>query len=239
MAPEWRVLLCLVFLDCIVVVKMAKKKLYLPVTAWSPLTFQAATHSTDVVIVLAWGYSLRVYSGFAVSLRKTGFVGDVKILGVEGAPRPDDEEAVRSWSSRWRIEFVTVRKMSLPTLERFGLFATICRDGGYSRCLVGDMRDVYFQTDPFVRLSHTYPGNTMPDLVLPLEVMPLGTCWNDGYPTCMGKRLMAGCFGSSVWQKHADKRLAEQPTICEHSLTPQHPFEPRPLSSGSRTPPPL
>ena len=111
-----------------------KKCCYTPATAWSPLTFEAAT-SSDVVIVLAWGYSLRVYSGFAVSLRKTGYAGDVKVLGVDGARQPDGAEAVRAWSSRWRVDFVTVRRMALPTLERFGLFATVCRDGGYRRCV--------------------------------------------------------------------------------------------------------
>jgi len=187
---------------------------HLLATAYSPLLLDAA-NSTDAVIVMGWGYRLTVYSGFAVSLRRTGFAGDVLILGLENAQRPDNAEKVRAWSSRWRVSFVPVPKMAYPTLERFGMFATACRDGGYRRCLVGDMRDVYFQTDPFERLTEAYPGSSLPDLVIPMEIMPVKTCWNNGYPTCVGKRLMETCFGgASLWKRHADKRLSEQPTLC-------------------------
>ena len=67
---------------------------HLLATAYSPLLLDAA-NSTDAVIVIGWGYRLTVYSGFAVSLRRTGFAGDVLILGLENAQRPDNAEKVR------------------------------------------------------------------------------------------------------------------------------------------------
>ena len=185
--------------------------------SWEPLSAKPAT-STDVVISMAWGYSLSVYSGYAVSLRRTGYGGDIKILGLAGAAWPDGLDAVEAWSARFSVDFVPIPKPALPTLERFGLFATVCRDGGYRRCIVGDMRDVFFQTNPFSRLSQVYGHHSLPDLVFPLEVMPVGTCFSNGFPTCMGRRLMGECFGSSVWQRHVNLSvggtLADQPTIC-------------------------
>ena len=146
--------------------------------------------ATDVLIAQSWGYTLDSYSAFIVSLRRTGFGGDIKIIGPLGALKP----GVAALCHQWRADLIDTVVTSLAT--RFVLYADECR--GYQRCLAADFRDVFFQANPF---DHLPPPGLMADLILSLEPWDIGGCrlgQHELIRSCFNARTLQTCFGAKA-----------------------------------------
>ena len=191
-------------------------------------SLRAAMPKKDLVLAEAWGYPLATYSSYIVSLRATGFEGDIKILGPQHAVSAN----IRRLCAAWRVELVDVPTPKKPLVERFGHFAEHCTTRRYRRCIATDFRDVFFQANPFDWLGGrpwATPDGAMPALVLPLEPFAIGTCDVGRHPitgeltrpgnvygTCVNQRAVQGCmtnYGLNL-PFAAFTALASQRVIC-------------------------
>jgi len=155
---------------------------------------QPAGRQTDVVISFTWGYAFAVHAAFVVSLRQSGYTGDVAIL----TPRSRVPREVASLYDAWRAQLIdTPIPRGRPSTERFVACATVCMR--YRRCLVADFRDTLFQTNPFASLPfpgayHPLRGTAhLPDLTVPLEPWTIGAC--DLNVSCINSMATRKCFG--------------------------------------------
>jgi len=146
------------------------------------------------VISFTWGYAFAVHAAFVVSLRQSGYTGDVAIL----TPRSRVPREVASLYDAWRAQLIdTPIPRGRPSTERFVACATVCMR--YRRCLVADFRDTLFQTNPFASLPfpgayHPLRGTAhLPDLTVPLEPWTIGAC--DLNVSCINSMATRKCFG--------------------------------------------
>ena len=79
----------------------------------------ALSYATDCVLAAAWRYPFASYSAFIVSLRATGFSGDIKVIG----PADSVDLEVRELSRVYRVDLIDVPKPTKPLVERFLWFA--------------------------------------------------------------------------------------------------------------------
>ena len=155
---------------------------------------------TDVVIAAAWNYPVASYAAFIVSLRRSGFGGDIAIYG------PTNNSAgVAELCRQWDASLVDAESAKLDGVTRFSLYARACRP--YQRCLATDFRDVVYQSDPFALLP---PPSRMPSLLLTLEPFKVGGCnlaSNDELKSCFTHRFVLACFGQRALRAIAERTV--------------------------------
>jgi len=133
------------------------------------------SEKVNAVLGYVHGYRWNDISGFVQSLRRTGYSGEICLIC--SAVAPDELEKFRahgvrveaspyacrkfknSWAKSWRVLRYfppLVRRLALPhlaqvTILRFLLYEQhFLREGSrYRRVLLSDVRDVWFQADPF------------------------------------------------------------------------------------------
>ena len=144
-----------------------------------------------LVLAEVWGYREAVYQLFILSLRNTGYDGDIKLLAPPNRTRPE----VMAWLDKVHVEVTPLDPSRWHSSDRFWQYSSLCSGGGYSWCLAADFRDVVFQSDPFehVRfLARTLPRAEMPDLILPAEYGRFVR--NDSFNAGM----LEACYGRGV-----------------------------------------
>uniref|UniRef100_A0A7S0RRN2 Uncharacterized protein n=1 Tax=Pyramimonas obovata TaxID=1411642 RepID=A0A7S0RRN2_9CHLO len=113
--------------------------------------------SPDFVIGLASGYKMGQVVGFVVSLRASGFKGSI-VLGVDGGTmRSKTGIPLKQLFAKHSVTYMDLGRMQLKQ------YAQVCRYVVYKewiehlvpangRVLVSDVRDVFFQANPFEAL---------------------------------------------------------------------------------------
>mmetsp|Transcript_23497 Transcript_23497/g.39367 ORF Transcript_23497/g.39367 Transcript_23497/m.39367 type:complete len:550 (+) Transcript_23497:243-1892(+) len=108
----------------------------------------------DFVLGLASGYAIGQVAGFVVSLRAVGYNGSI-VLGVDGGTmRSRAGIPLKRLFTKYTVKFVDLGNMQLKQ------YAQVCRYVVYKewieklvpengRVLISDVRDVYFQANPF------------------------------------------------------------------------------------------
>ena len=128
--------------------------------------------SSTMVMGLVWHYQLDVMSRFIDSLRRH-YSGDVLMLLPWKPPA-----GIRSAFAAARVTEVPVPPIGDIAVERFRDYARVCVEP-YQLCLASDVRDVFFQADPFASMlgvSDGRGGVASPDLLLSEEVLQIGEC---------------------------------------------------------------
>ena len=189
------------------------------------------TPARTLVIAEAFGYNVEVYRVFLLSLRQSGYRGDVSLLAPPNRTRPDAAALLR----RHGVSLVVERRSpARHNADRFETYAQLCSvRSPYRYCLAADFRDVVFQSDPFQELLQTTllqrqhgadvgrsaadgsgadgsgderRGAWLPDLILPLERRVVGT-------DPINRKVLHDCFGAA-----AAERLANRTVVCSGVL---------------------
>ena len=157
-----------------------------------------------LVIAEAFGYVIEVYRVFILSLRKSGYGGDVALIAPPNRTRPE----CAAFLADQRVTLVASQNHSARhNADRFLMYAELCARDRYRYCLAADFRDVIFQQNPFgAAVLAPLVGNAV-DLVLPLEPRMIGTDYVNAY------FIDRKCFGPRVLQQ-----LANLTVICSGVL---------------------
>lgn len=134
--------------------------------------FLPQPQSVTMVMGLVWRYELGVLSRFINSLRRH-HSGDVLMLLPSKPPA-----SIRSAFAAARVTEVPVSTIADTAVERFRDYARVCV-APYQLCLASDIRDVFFQADPFASilgLGDSSGGVAPPDLLLSEEELKIGEC---------------------------------------------------------------
>ncbi len=81
----------------------------------------------------------------------------------------------RAW--RFRLQLMVGRRLYPPTESRYLLFLRFLREQPYSRVLLTDVRDVLFQTDPFVDLPQQGLAVSIEPRQLSIATEPYNAFW--------------------------------------------------------------
>lgn len=132
--------------------------------------------SDRVILGVAVGYDAAQLKPFVMSLKETGYDGDLVFLISEAATKPDTRKTLESWGAEvlpfesWRFSKACVH------LARYDRYYEFLSDRPYERIMLTDTRDVVFQRDPF-GLDLPDPGDVAFFLEEPR--VPIGKCeWN-------------------------------------------------------------
>lgn len=167
--------------------------------------------SRTAVVAAARGYPWVRYATFVLSLRvRASYTGDIVLLG-ERATTPPDALALLE---AHRVSLIELRgatacaagAVQCPSvgIARFQQVAQVCRS--YELCLSTDMRDVFFQADPFASLVHAHGHAT--DLLLACEddTRPIGRSF-------FNKGWALKCFGPAWLAAHGKRCIVNSGAI--------------------------
>jgi len=149
----------------------------------------------DVILGLAAGYHFGDVRPFLASLRQSGFSGRCVLFVT---PTTREVERMRAAGAEV-VAFEpqgAIAPLSLNAYRYFLYLDFLRREGPLGRVLLTDVRDVLFQSDPFV-----HPWE--PGLCATLEDrrMTIGTC-------PFARRWISGHLGQAAWEAIADRPIS-------------------------------
>ena len=157
------------------------------------------TPARTLVIAEAFGYNVEVYRVFLLSLRQSGYRGDVSLLAPPNRTRPDAAALLR----RHGVSLVVERRSpARHNADRFETYAQLCSvRSPYRYCLAADFRDVFFQADPFASVPRPLPG-----LMLTMEELTIGNCTHNSAWIRRG------------WGPEVLQRIGHRPALCSGTV---------------------
>lgn len=152
------------------------------------------TPSDEVVMAVAYGYSLKRYERFVKPLREY-YDGDIVVYA-----NPDEVKSdVVDFCKKHRVELVTDVHLNWPPFDRFThVYTGICKH--YKQCLGADFKDVFFQANPF---QHSSVKNEDFDLILSEETPQLTIAQDKNYDA----KWLKNCFGQQTLDEMGDKTI--------------------------------
>ena len=170
-------------------------------------------NGTDAVIGLAFGYPWEVHTRFLGSLRRTGYDGTIYML-TTATEQPEARHVMHCFGASQ--VHVNNPGAFVFLVKARAMAATQCFLGHHERCLITDVRDVFFQHSPFVR----YPAGA--ELLFtyeeppPIREEPLNRKW---LLECLSvdrtaRQQTTGWFGSR-WLARRDASTAGIPSALD------------------------